>query len=179
MKKILLLLLPLLLFSCGRESDSFIDAAGLYNIYNVKENVYDATIVSVYDGDTLTLKFDYDKPKNCVTEESVRLIGIDAPEMYYYTLREPEYYAIEAKNYLSSLVGKSVLIEFDDVSSLRDSYNNLLAYVWVDSKLLNKSLIEQGYAKYYSANRFNSDRMASFASADEEAQRYRRGMWGD
>ena len=163
--------------SCTSDSDSHLNAAGLYNIYNVKSNLYDVLITDVTDGDTLTVRFDYDKPKDCTTEEKVRLIGVDTPEMNYYKLAEPEYYAQEATDYTSTFIGRTALLEFDDVSSSRDKYNRLLAYVWIDSKILNKDLIEKGYGKYYGNFTFNSARMVSFSKAEETAKKNRSGMW--
>lgn len=165
------------LTSCKTDSESYIKAAGLYNIYNVKSNLYDVVITDVTDGDTVTVRFDYDKPKDCTTEEKVRLIGVDTPEMNYYKLAEPEYYAQEATDYTSTFIRQSALLEFDDVSASRDKYGRLLAYIWIDSKILNKDLIEKGYGRYYGSFAFNSERMTSFAKAQETAQKKRAGMW--
>lgn len=58
MKKISLLLFSaFLFFSCSEDSKSFINAAGLYNAYNVQSNIYDAKIIEVIDGDTLKIRF--------------------------------------------------------------------------------------------------------------------------
>ena len=166
-----------LLTSCKTDSESFIKAAGLYNVFNVKSNLYDVVITDVTDGDTVTVRFDYDKPKDCTTEEKVRLIGVDTPEMNYYKLAEPEYYAQEATDYTSTFIKQSALLEFDNVSTSRDKYGRLLAYIWIDSKILNKDLIEKGYERYYENFAFNSERMTSFAKAQETAQKKRAGMW--
>lgn len=171
------ILLCFLLTSCKTDSESFIKAAGLYNVFNVKSNLYDVVITDVTDGDTVTVRFDYDKPKDCTTEEKVRLIGVDTPEMNYHKHAEPEYYAQEATDYTSTFIKQSALLEFDNVSTSRDKYGRLLAYIWIDSKILNKDLIEKGYGRYYENFAFNSERMTSFAKAQETAQKKRAGMW--
>ena len=179
MKKISLLLFSaFLFFSCSEDSKSFINAAGLYNAYNVQSNIYDAKIIEVIDGDTLKIRFDYDKPKQCTTEETVRLIGVDTPEMNYYSLQEPEYYAQEATDYTNQFLNYKIMIEFDDVSSLRDKYKRLLGYIWIENyRLLNKELISEGYGKYYSNFSFNSKRMSDFSEAQEKAIQNGKGMW--
>lgn len=177
-KNILILISAFLFFSCCEDSEPFINAAGLYNAYNVQSNIYDAKIIEVIDGDTVKIRFSYDKPKQCTTEETVRLIGVNTPEMNYYSLLEPEYYAQEATDYTKQFLNYSIMIEFDDVSSLRDKYNRLLGYIWIENyRLLNKELIEQGYGKYYSNFAFNSKRMTDFAQAEEKAKQNRNGMW--
>ncbi|QDP39972.1 thermonuclease family protein [Radiobacillus deserti] len=44
------------------------------------------------------------------------------------------------------LEGKTVQIEFD--GPLRDYYDRLLAYIWVDNQLFNEMLLREGLARY-------------------------------
>jgi len=117
----------------------------------------------IVDGDTIELR----------GGETVRLLGIDTPE-----LGEP--YADEAKWYLYELVAhKPLLLELDEEE--RDIYNRLLAHVYVETEdgwvLVNAELVRAGLAKllFIPPNARYRD---YFDAALEEALLQRRGMWG-
>ena len=97
-------------------------------------------LVRVVDGDTIEVKTG-DKV------ESVRLIGIDAPEMDEETRER----AIESKKYLENLIkDKNIYLEKDETQDDRDVYNRLLRYVYLEDKtLVNKEMIEADMAKEY------------------------------
>jgi micrococcal nuclease len=110
---------------------------------------YKATTKSVYDGDTLTVLMEG-------REETVRLIGIDTPEMDHAP------YGMQAKDFTSSLVFTPELWIMYDINNPYDRYDRLLAYVWLTAPpapeititgrhilddTLNGRLICSGYAK--------------------------------
>lgn len=69
---------------------------------------------------------------------SVRLIGIDAPDLH----QQP--WGQAAKQRLVAMIGnKPVLLEFDVQE--QDSFGRRLAYVWQDGVLLNELLVAEGY----------------------------------
>ncbi|MBW4640655.1 MAG: thermonuclease family protein [Gloeocapsa sp. UFS-A4-WI-NPMV-4B04] len=69
---------------------------------------------------------------------SVRLIGIDAPDL------QQQPWGQAAKQRLAAMIGtKPVLLEFD--VQKQDSFGRRLAYVWQDGVLLNESLVAEGY----------------------------------
>ena len=117
----------------------------------------------IVDGDTIELR----------GGETVRLLGIDTPE-----LGEP--YADEAKWYLYDLVAhKPLLLELDEEE--RDIYNRLLAHVYVETEagwvLVNAELVRAGLAKLLFIPP-NARYYDYFETALEEALLQRRGMWG-
>ena len=123
----------------------------------------EARCTRIVDGDTLELR----------GGETVRLLGIDTPE-----LGEP--YADEAKWYLYDLVAhKTLFLEFDQ--QLRDVYNRLLAHVYVKTEdgwvLVNAELVRAGLAKLLFIPP-NARYYGYFETALEEALLQRRGMWG-
>ncbi len=121
-----------------------------------------AQVTQVIDGDTI--RADY-----AGVNESIRLIGIDAPET-----GEP--FSDEAKSALQSLVGaKTVELEFDVTQ--RDQYGRLLAYVWVGSKMANAEMLRQGLATLYTVPP-NVKYVSTFQAAQDEAQQAKRGVWG-
>lgn len=99
----------------------------IYKNFPVEKNK-ENTVFRVIDGDTFEL----------MNRETVRLIGINAPE-------EGMYYSEEAKNRLEELVkGKNVILEKD--ISEKDNFGRLLRYVFVDDVFVNLKLVEEGYA---------------------------------
>ena len=97
-------------------------------------------VVKVVDGDTIKVNIN-GQP------ESVRLIGIDAPEIEEKTKEK----GIESKNYLENLIGEEkVRLEADKTQDDRDIYNRLLRYVFLkNGKMINKEMIKAKMAKEY------------------------------
>ena len=117
----------------------------------------------IVDGDTIELR----------GGETVRLLGIDTPE-----LGEP--YADAAKWYLYELVAhKTLFLEFDQ--QLRDIYNRLLAHIYVETEdgwvLVNAEMVRAGLARLLFIPP-NALYYGYFGTALEEALLQRRGMWG-
>lgn len=98
-----------------------------------------ATIVSVTDGDTVKINL------NGKTE-TVRLLLVDTPETVSPT-KPVQPFGKDASDFTKSMLqeGKSVEIEYDGPK--RDKYDRLLAYLWVDGKIFNQTLLEKGLAR--------------------------------
>lgn len=89
----------------------------------------------VIDGDTVQLD----------NGETVRYLGIDAPELFPKE-GGAEFYAKEAARYNKKLVFmKKVRLEFD--VEKKDQYGRTLAYVFVKDLFVNGELVKHGYAK--------------------------------
>jgi len=96
----------------------------------------DTMCTEIIDGDTFRLE----------NGETVRLIGIDAPE-----LSQPG--GVESREYLAHLIlGKRITLERG--FSERDNYNRLLQFVYIGDVCINEEMIRQGYAeaRYLSEN---------------------------
>jgi endonuclease YncB( thermonuclease family) len=106
-----------------------------------------ATVVRVVDGDTAVLSVGG-------KQERVRFIGVDTPE----STTEHEPYGEEAARYTRSVLkpGRKVYLEYD--AELRDRYERLLAYVWLQrpaersdaelrAKQFDAKLLLEGYAQ--------------------------------
>ena len=75
---------------------------------------------------------------------SVRLIGIDTPEVY----DEPECFGREASEFAKSLLPLGTRVRYRVGVEERDRYGRLLAYVWLpDGRMLNRLMIDKGYAQ--------------------------------
>ena len=117
MKKILLVLLLLIPF----------------NIY-AKEAV---TLDKCIDGDTASFNINGNIQK-------VRFLSINAPE---YTSKI-EFYGKESSEYVCDKLTKAskIELEYDPKSDKVDKYDRVLAWIYVDDKLLQSELVEKGYA---------------------------------
>ncbi|MBU7017231.1 MAG: thermonuclease family protein [Theionarchaea archaeon] len=83
----------------------------------------------IIDGDTFKLE----------TGETVRLTGIDAPEL-------SQLGGEESRKYLACLIsGKDITLKkgYED----RDKYNRLLRFVYIGTTCINEEMIKQGYAE--------------------------------
>ena len=129
----------------------------------------EASIVSVHDGDTITVRISGRK-------EKVRLLGIDAPEM---NDERPEYRdaAAAARDYAAALLlGTHVTLETDPTQADRDAYERLLRYVILpDGTNLNELLVRKGYARVY--NRFNFSERVTFKKVERAARDAKLGVW--
>lgn len=114
-----------------------VDKSGKWDSSVSKMTSYKVTHVS--DGDTITVNYNG-------TNEKVRLIGIDTPESVHpdASRNVPEG-KIASQFTKSQLLDKNVYLEFD--IQQRDKYGRLLAYVYIDGHMFNKTLLEKGYAK--------------------------------
>ena len=92
-----------------------------------------ARVGRVTDGDTLTL----------VGLGSVRLIGVDTPEVF----GGAECYGREASAYTKRVLRPGRPVRYRPGVEPRDRYARLLAYVWLeDDRLFNGLIVERGYA---------------------------------
>jgi len=120
---------------------------------------------SVLDGDTIDV----------AGVGRVRLLGIDAPERAH-GLDTAAPFANEAREKLISLILHRWVRLEADVEKL-DVYNRHLAYVVrEDGLFVNAELVRDGLARV--SARLRLARLAELKRAEAEAQRARRGMWG-
>lgn len=98
-------------------------------------------VTQVNDGDTIeiTAVDPIGQGLDRVSSRSVRYLGIDAPNAGEDKFEE-------AKIYNERLVlGKKVTLEYDTPQN--DKYGRILAWIWLDGKLINKEMIISGLAK--------------------------------
>lgn len=159
--------------------------AGKFNLFSgirksqSAEIKYTARCTRVIDGDTIEAVFTGDN-RFSEKKEKIRFVGVNTPELNINKKEGPEYWAKEAAAFTKKeLEGHYIELSFDDVSDSKDKYGRLLCYVWIDNYLFNKILIESGNARYYPSYKFNSERMALFARAEDYAVNNRMGMWNE
>ena len=100
-------------------------------------------VIKVIDGDTIVIEIEN-------KHETVRLIGIDAPETVD-PRKTIQCFGKEASNKAKEMLNnKSVFLEADSTQGERDKYQRLLRYVFLQDRTnFNKLMIEQGYAHEY------------------------------
>ena len=102
-------------------------------------------VIKVYDGDTITIAAKMPFINSPIYRFSVRLIGIDCPEIKGKTLTEKEL-AINARDALANKVmGK--LVTLQNVSL--EKYGRLLADVYCDGVNMNHWMLDKKFALPY------------------------------
>jgi micrococcal nuclease len=99
----------------------------------------EATLLQVLDGDTILVRMADG------TEEKVRYIGIDAPEIAHAD-SAGEYLGDEATAHNAELLALGPLRLQTDVDE-RDDFGRLLAYVWAGGIFINERMVADGYAR--------------------------------
>lgn len=132
-----------------------------------------ADVVRVVDGDTLKVLIS-NPPSELAEEETIRLLGVDTPETVHPS-KPVEHFGKEASNFTKlSLEDQQVYLAFD--WDLRDNYDRLLAYVYLQNGLCHNALIIQhGYGFAYLTYPFQF--MNEFEALQDYARDYKIGMW--
>jgi endonuclease YncB( thermonuclease family) len=102
-------------------------------------------VIKVYDGDTITVAAQLPYPESPYYRFTVRLLGIDTPELKGQS-EEERVAAHEAQKALEDLIlHKMVRLE----NRAQEKYGRLLADVYVGEIHINQWLLDKGYAKAY------------------------------
>lgn len=109
---------------------------------DIENDTMSVKLSKCVDGDTIKV---IDNKKKTYT---VRFLAIDTPELSHSN-KEVEEYAKKARDYTCDLLEKAdkITLEFDKNSDKEDKYERLLAYVYADNIMVQKKLLEKGYAK--------------------------------
>lgn len=131
-----------------------------------------AKVVRVIDGDTVRLNL-IPGPKR-----TVRLLGIDTPEVY----GGEECFGPEASRKAKKLMpkGSRVRLHSDPTQALKDRYGRLLRYVNKAGSGLDvgRRLVWTGRAQVYVFNNDPFKRVGAFRKAQKQANQADRGLWG-
>ncbi len=128
---------------------------------------FHGTVVDVADGDTL----DVTTPSGAV--ETVRVIGIDTPEVFGGS----ECGGPAASAAMKRLAtGRQVKVTSDPTQDRRDHYGRLLAYIDDGSRDLGYTLVKRGLAAAYP---YDGPflRYPRYRNADRQARNQARGSW--
>lgn len=140
----------------------FLTVLGFGFINAHAKNHFNATVVSVSDGDTVTVLMEHDpNEKVCV-----RLLGIDAPE-------SKQAYGQASRDFLNSYVYRQPVNLV--CQKRKDRYERLLCHIWYQGVDVNLALVEEGLAWVY--RQFNND--PKYYQAEKRAKQERKGLWQD
>lgn len=131
----------------------------------------DFAVIRVIDGDTIVVS----DPGGEIT---VRLIGIDSPELARAG-NPVECFAEAAKQQMISLVsGQTVTLESDPTQSDLDKYGRSLRYVLLpDGTNVNLEMVRQGFAYEYTYD-VPYVYQTEFKQAEQNARGSNLGLWG-
>ena len=102
-------------------------------------------VIKVYDGDTITIASKMPYPDSPIFRFSVRLTGIDSPEMKSKFAAEKALATQSRTALAEKILGKRVMLK--NVSL--EKYGRLLADVYLDDLNLNKWMLDNNFAVKY------------------------------
>jgi len=131
----------------------------------ISENTY--LVTRIVDGDTVEINYNSQK-------EKVRLIGIDTPETVKPNTPVQAYGKDASEFTKSQLLNNYIALEFDEQE--RDQYGRLLAYVYINGEMFNKTLLSKGLARV-STFPPNTKYVDEFIEIEATAKSNKIGLW--
>ncbi|MFE3973786.1 MULTISPECIES: thermonuclease family protein [unclassified Peribacillus] len=135
-----------------------------------KGKTFTAKIVRVVDGDTVKIKMTNGN------EETVRLLLVDTPETVHPS-KPVQPFGPEASKFTKDLMPAGSKVEVETGIGERDKYGRLLAYFYVDGKMVNKLLLEKGLARVAYVYAPNTKYLDEFEDIQKQAQKDEIGIW--
>lgn len=170
MRKLILLIGLLLFLSACNELDIILDDNATPVTQEVTTDKEVVTIDRVIDGDTVIVEFD-----NGQTER-IRLLLIDSPETVHPE-KEPQPFGEEASEYAKEILQEGKEVELEKGNPVRDNYDRLLAYIWIDGHNFNQLMIEEGYARVAYVYEPNTKYLGEFEEAEQQAKKEGKNIW--
>lgn len=142
----------------------------LFDEAQVAEGQIPVELVRTIDGDTIKVKYEGE-------ERNIRYLLIDTPEIDHKNPENTEPFAMEATERNDELLKSgNVTIEFDE-GDHEDKYGRLLAYIYVDGKSVQQTLLEEGYARVAYVFEPNTKYIDDFNEAASKAKDAKKGVW--
>ncbi|QIW79942.1 thermonuclease family protein [Bacillus tequilensis] len=134
-----------------------------------KKELVDVTLDRAVDGDTIKVNYNGKK-------DTVRYLLVDTPET-----KKPnscvQPYGKDASKRNKELVNSGKLqLEFDK-GDRRDKYGRLLAYVYVDGKSVQETLLKEGLARVAYVYEPNTKYINQFKKDEQEAKTEKLSIW--
>ena len=125
------------------------------------------TVVSVVDGDTVDL----------ASGVRVRYLLVDTPEVSHTTGTVSDCFGEEARALNTLLVlNQEVNLEYD--VECRDRFDRTLAYVSLGDRMVNRILVERGYARVLVIPPNGTKYAEEFRALEASAEQAGAGLWG-
>lgn len=146
------------------------DLDSFFQNEDIQDGHIPVELVKTVDGDTIQINYKGKK-------ERVRYLLIDTPEIDHKNAQNTEACALEATARNEALLKSGqVTIEFENEEA-RDNYDRLLAYIYVDGKSVQETLLEEGYARVAYVYDKNSKHLDQFSIAEKRAKDAKKGVW--
>lgn len=133
------------------------------------QNTTTATVDHVIDGDTVKVTIGNQT-------ETIRMLLIDTPESVHPT-KPVQPFGREASNYLKEMLPNGTKVELEYDVEKRDKYDRLLAYIWLDGKMMNEVLVEKGFARVAYIYEPNTKYETRLKKVEETAKKEKIGIW--
>ena len=159
--------ISLMIFLIIKKSLIFFLIFPLIVFANTKEKVKFSKCV---DGDTAK----FERNNKVFT---LRFLAVNTPETKS-PKKGVEFYGKEASNYTCKRLqeAKTIEIEYDNKSERKDRYGRNLGWVFLDDKLLQKDLVENGYAKVdYIYDKYKY--VEELKNLEKQAKESKKGLW--
>ena len=123
-------------------------------------------MIRVLDGDTI-------KVRGASGETTIRLVGIDAPELSHKKREPGQPFSQQSTKYLAGMVlNKGV-----DIKEYgHDRYGRTLAVVLLDGKNVNLEMVKAGFAEVYRGEHAKGFDPTPYLEAEKKAKAERKGM---
>lgn len=134
-----------------------------------RNDIIEVDLKKCVDGDTAWFYYND-------TEMKSRFLAIDTPE----STNKIEEYGKEASNFTCNELtnAKKIELEFDEGSDEKDKYDRYLVWVFIDGQLLQKKLIDNGYAEVkYLYGDYKYTKILK--NAQDEAMENKVGIWNE
>lgn len=130
-----------------------------------------AKVIRVVDGDAIKVNL---RPG---PKRTVRLIGIDTPEVF----GGAECGGAAASKRTKKTLPKGTIVRLvsDPSQDLKDRYKRLLRYVTKNKLDVNRRLVRSGNAEVYVYNNNPFQRVKSYRIAENYAKKHDAGIWGN
>lgn len=124
------------------------------------------TVSYVIDGDTF----------KTTENETVRLLGINTPEIAHHNKNKSQPFSHKAKRFLTEKIAHQTVHLHFSSGRLKDKYGRFLAFVYLGEENINLSLLKEGLAHIYTFpdTPFN---ILPFFKAEEDARTLKKNIW--
>jgi len=156
-----------MIFSIIKKSLIFFLILPIIVFANTKEKV---KFIKCVDGDTAK----FERNNKVFT---LRFLAVNTPETKS-PKKGVEFYGKEASNYTCNRLekAKNIEIEYDNKSDRNDRYGRNLGWVFLDGELLQKDLVENGYAKVeYLYGKYKY--VEELKELETKAKKAKKGLW--
>lgn len=139
------------------------------------EGRFSAKVEVVTDGDSIKILYDANGDgKDELT--AVRILNLDTPEVH--GPKAGQKFGPEASEFAKeTLEGKTVEIELSANKNPYDKYDRLLAYVFVDGKLYEEMVIEEGLGRVAFVFKPDTKYVDQLEQAEKNAKKNKLGIW--